>query len=372
MPFLTDGGDRDSVHDPGWSCRTVGPQERCRGCGGSHLLTERLVDLPLPRAYAATDLPLTSCYPTLVSRCLDCSLVQLAGALPRPGEVARSVDRPSIRSRARIAAAHRDAEHLMGMAGNGHRTLIGIGSTDGYRLSPFRRAGWETIGFEPAATRAGLARISGIPTIQGPFQRTTAELLVGRRRGVDLVLCHTILGRVDDPAGFLAAVRGVVGPEGAAIVRIPRILEHIRDGEVWRFDHESPTYFTLRALDRVAHRAGLGLETLRVLPPEAGGQLEVRLRPDATPDGSITARLALEERLERQAWEVPLVERREEWALEFRGRLADRLSTTQEVLGVGASREASTKLAIAGVTTSQSSAVADINPFKIGMVIPSS
>jgi methylation protein EvaC len=334
-----------------------------------------LEPLPLPRAYTVPGQGRSARrYPARLGRCGACGLIQMAGRPPPPALVRASVDLLSVRTRPRLDAAAGAAQRLLDTTdidGEQGRVVV-VGSTDGYRLVPFQRAGWDVLGVEPAPARVAMALAQNLPSVSAAFSDTVARDLVAARGAADVVLLRNVLDRVADPSGLLRSVAMALAPSGTAILQCRRVLDHLRADEVWIFDPESPNYFTATPLDRLARRHGLVVESVEAVDDAPGRVLEFRLRRDGVQDASILALLADEARSAEQLWSTPLPRRVERWRRRARACLIDAHADTDETWILGASRGVATQLVLARASTGLVTAVADINAFKIGWAMPGS
>jgi SAM-dependent methyltransferase len=162
------------------------------------------------------------------------------------------------------------------------RTLLDLGAHVGRLIHLAAEAGWKAEGIElNPRTSAYASRATGLPVHRADLRDLEAE---GRRYGA--VTLVDVLEHIAEPVGALAAVRGVLEPDGWIAVKVPHgpnqlLKERIR-GRVFRGYRPTVadnlvhvSHFTPRALRMALEQAGFGQIDIRpavpVLPPAAPG-----------------------------------------------------------------------------------------------------
>lgn len=151
----------------------------------------------------------------------------------------------------------------------GPADVLDLGGGTGVSAVPLARLGHRVTVVDTSADalatlrrRAADAGVDALVTaVQGEVERLPAAVVAG---GYDLVLCHSVLEVVDDPAATLAAVAGAVRPGGAASV-----LAAGRAGAVVARALAGHPEDALRALRDPAGRWGAGDAVLRRFDTDA-------------------------------------------------------------------------------------------------------
>ena len=78
--------------------------------------------------------------------------------------------------------------------------VVEVASNDGSLLRCFRTIGARTLGIEPAANIAELARETGVETVTMFFDSVAADDIVASYGRARLVIAKNVLAHVDDPA----------------------------------------------------------------------------------------------------------------------------------------------------------------------------
>jgi len=191
------------------------------------------------------------CYPLRVRICEECGLVQ-ADAVEMPEKIFGNYAYFSSYSASWLEHARRYADwacerlHL----GSGSQ-VIEVASNDGYLLQFFRGRGYETLGIEPAANVAAIARERGIPTLVEFMSRKLAGSLAAEGVCADLLIANNVLAHVPDLDDFVGGMAKLLKPEGLLTVEFPHLLRLVAETQFDTIYHEHFSYLSLRVIERV-------------------------------------------------------------------------------------------------------------------------
>ncbi|MBB5869394.1 2-polyprenyl-3-methyl-5-hydroxy-6-metoxy-1,4-benzoquinol methylase [Allocatelliglobosispora scoriae] len=193
----------------------------------------------------------------------------------------------------------------MARTGRSLRVVDVGGGTGGFAV-PLARAGHSVTVIDPspdalaaAERRAAEAGVAGLITARQGDADSLAELV--EPASVDLVLCHTVLEVVDDPAKVTAALAQVLLPGGAASVvvvnRAAAVLAKAVAGQIDAAEQlldqaeGTPRRYDAESAAELLRSAGLTVEKLhgvRVIADLIPGALA-----DADPEGLLRFELAV-------------------------------------------------------------------------------
>lgn len=144
-------------------------------------------------------------------------------------------------------------------------TIVELGSGPGTFLAAARDRGWKARGFEPSrwAVNEGRARY------QVDLHQGTVETVDIRRGSVDCLIMLDVLEHLEDPQGALQKCTTWLVPGGllaVATVNMGAPLARLLGPRWPGFMDMHITYFTMKGLTAMAHRAGLRLVLTRALP----------------------------------------------------------------------------------------------------------
>jgi SAM-dependent methyltransferase len=349
----------------------------CRICGEP--LDAPFLELgPMPLANnlprSAAEVASQSRYPLDVCVCRGCSLVQTPDVID-PHELFAHYVYLTGMSETMRAHNRAYAAHVVASTGAGAGDLIvDIASNDGSLLLEVAAHGVRTLGVEPAANVAEIARGRGVDTVTRFFDHDAGRALRDERGPAAAVLANNVLAHVDDPVGFLRGAAEMIGPRGLVIVEAPYVGEMLDRLEYDTIYHEHLSYFSIGALARLAREAGLSLVRVDHVPIH-GGSLRAHFGRPAewpAPDRAVDAAIAREraeglaDRARYERFAAAVHENRRA----LREFVAETTAAGRTVAGYGAPAKATTLLNFCGLGTAAIAFTVDRNPLKVGAFVP--
>jgi len=245
----------------------------CRACG-TERLTRFLVLGPQPLAnanlHALGDAAQERSFPLDLYFCESCALVQLADVIDPEVLFGHYL---YVTGTSETIAAHnrgyaRTVADLLRLGTDD--LVVEVASNDGSLLGCFRDLGVRTLGVEPAANIARLARERGIDTVGEFFGGETGRRLRAERGAARAVIGNNVLAHVDDTADFLRGARALIDGDGLVIVEVPYAGEMLQRLEYDTVYHEHLCYFSVSALLRLCEVAGLSAVRVDHVPVHGG------------------------------------------------------------------------------------------------------
>jgi SAM-dependent methyltransferase len=259
--------------------------QRCRLCQAP--MTTTFVDLgmsPLCESFLTTEQidQMEPYYPLHVLVCEQCFLVQLREYV-QPDTIFTEYAYFSSYATSWVEHARRYCLMITERLGLGPKSQVyELASNDGYLLQHFLPLNVPVTGIEPAINVAAVAVGKGVPTITEFFGVALAERLVSEGRRADLIIGNNVLAQVPDLNDFTAGMAHLLGPNGIITLEFPHLDCLIKENQFDTIYHEHFSYFSLGAVNRLAHRHGLKVVDVEQLPTH-GGSLRVYLsRANAT------------------------------------------------------------------------------------------
>ncbi len=217
-------------------------------------------------------------YPLDVFFCEDCTLVQLLDVID---PVVLFRDYIYVTGISTTIAEHyvEYARTAMEVCEAGPDDLVvEIASNDGSLLRHFQGHGVKTLGIEPAANIADIARSSGVPTIDRFFNLETARDVRREHGPATVITANNVLAHVDEPKEFLEGCRALATDDGLIVIEVPYLAELLERIEYDTIYHEHLCYFSVTAMARLCEAAGLAIVRIDRVPVH-GGSLRVYARP---------------------------------------------------------------------------------------------
>ncbi len=247
--------------------------------------------------------------------------------------------------------------------------VLEIASNDGTLLKPFKDAGFEVLGVDPAQNIAEMAEKAGIPTRAIFWGADTAHTLVDEKGPAHMLFARNVLPHVTNQRDFVEGLSTALDPEGTLAIEVHYAGVILRELHYDSIYHEHHCYFSLRNLERLL--ADFGLYAFDVTEsPVSGGSIILYARKTKGIESDSLKNLRAQEEQEK-------VNEFSSWQ-SFAARSAAHRETLQKMLneckakkevvcGWGSSARASTLLTYCDITTNDIVVIADKNPLKQGL-----
>ena len=208
--------------------------------------------------------------------CLQCGLAQIADQIP-PGFFTHYLYIPS--------ASATMQEHFASFANRlrdkyltrADALLVDIGCNDGLFLNAAHQMGIRTLGIDPAANIAELARQKGLTVVTEYFGPETARNVRERFGGASAIVTTNTLNHVDDLHGFMAGVQTLLAPDGVFVLEVPQALHFIERNEFDTIYHEHLSVFSVKSLVELYRFSGMEIVDIEELDVH-GGSMRVYAR----------------------------------------------------------------------------------------------
>ncbi|MFO0809719.1 MAG: class I SAM-dependent methyltransferase [Gemmataceae bacterium] len=356
----------------------TGSLTACRSCRGGrlHMFLPMGVQPPANAFVAPERLHLPEPSASLDAlACLDCGLVQVPYKLP-PDYFRHYVYIPSA-----SATLHK---HFSGLADTLWERLLGapdalaidVGSNDGLMLSYLKARGGRTLGVEPAANLAEVARGKGLEVVNDYFTPETAQRLRRQYGAARVVATTNTFNHIDDLHSFVRGVVDILEPGGAFVVEVPHLQACLARNEFDTIYHEHLSTFSLTSFVELFRHFDMEVFSLELLDIH-GGSMRVYGRAASGPTPScpeVAACLAREreaglfDRLTYDRFRESIDRNRDRtldllWDLKRQGK---------RIAAYGASARGNTLLNYYGIGPDLLDYVVDKNPLKQGLYSPGS
>lgn len=348
----------------------------CRACKSTNLYTFLpLGDHPPANAFL-TEAKLSEpepVFPLDCQVCLDCAVVEVADQLPADFfDDYVYVPSASSTMHAHFAAfADRISERFSGGTGG---LVVDIGCNDGLLLQACAERGLPTLGFEPAANIALLARSKGLEVRNDYFSEAAAATVAASHGRAQVITTTNTLNHIDDLHAFMRAVDLLLEPTGTFIVEVPQALELVEKNEFDTVYHEHLSTFSVTSLAALYRPFSMRIVDIEVLPVH-GGSMRVaaqRRAIEAAEDPVVQVWLEREREqglFERATYDA-LAGRVRQLRTDLLGMLGHLKASGQSVAGYGAPAKGNTLLNYFGIGRETLDFLADRNELKQGKYSP--
>ena len=254
------------------------------------------------------------------------------------------------------------------------RSVLEIGSNDGYLLKRFMNLGSSTLGVDASRHMVSKCNDLGIDAIAGTFSSEFVDSNRNRLGEPTLIVANNVLNHSNNPVDFLLAARSLLAPNSRLVFEVPYWANTVKDGKFDQIYHEHVTYFTISNLKAMLKACDLKILSLEIVDYH-GGSLRVVCGPTQAAQQSSYEHL---EELERN---LALSDKNTYVEYEARIRMdrskmlqalhLAKLSTPEsKVIGLGAAAKGNTLLNYYGLTRTLVDFVTDSSPDKKGKYTP--
>lgn len=327
----------------------------CRICGGAVTTLFNLGNQPLANSLLISPQDRYESYPLEVVICKECHLGQLRKLVPPEKMFLEYVYYTSV-SGASVESASTLVRKVIGdWRGTKTRSVVEIGSNDGYLLQFYKSRGVHVLGIDPARGPANAAALLGIPTIQEFFTFNLARKLPQ----ANVIHANNVLAHVPSLDDFVAGLSVLLKTEGTCFIEVPYLGSLLEKCEFDTIYHEHSYYFSFRALETLFRQHGLFITDVERLGVHGGS---LRLTVKKVSNGfMLPENLPAVKTIKNRAEEISLNLR--EALLKLRGR-------GKKVWGFGAAAKATVMMNYCRISDELILAVADDAPAKLGKYIP--
>jgi C-methyltransferase C-terminal domain/Putative zinc binding domain/Methyltransferase domain len=349
----------------------------CRVCGNRDWQDIiRFGEVPLANGFLEAEVAKSEepRYPLGVLSCRTCRLMSLTHivspvAMYRSYLYVTSRSDTMIQHMRYVAQGCLDRFHL-----KSGELVVEMGSNTGAQLMFFRDLGLRVLGVDPARNLALLANRDGIDTLPEFFSESTAKSIAQKYGPARLILGRHVFAHIDDLAGVLAGVRGLLDPAGVFAIEVPYALDLLDRTAFDTIYHEHLSYFTIQSLIILLGRHGLRLFDVERLAIHGGSILAfVALEEAAAEVKPSVDELLLAEHHSGLGGDLAyqqFADRVQQVTFDLTSLVRGLRSADYRIAGYGASAKGNTILNVCGLGREDIEFCIDNTPFKQGRLLP--
>ena len=313
-------------------------------------------------------------YPLCLRHCPRCSLVQLDYLIPTQvtfGEQYTYLTGSSkslIEYYSQLAIKLQDKLDLR--PGD---VILDIGSNDGTFLGAFQALDMRVLGIEGAEQPRAVALEKGVPTLERFFGKgisTAVKDHLPADHRIRLITGMNVLAHTDNINEFLPEVLALMGPETIFVSQSHWLAALVQKFEFDTIYHEHLRYYTLESLMHLFGGHGLSIFDAEINDFYGGSVLVFATKGSEHQLNALASILEEEQKINlpqslKEMKQVLLKNKARLLSL-----LTDINASGERVIGIGAPMKASTLLNFYGVPPDLVEYIAEVNPLKVGTVVP--
>lgn len=244
------------------------------------------------------------------------------------------------------------------------KSVVEIGSNDGYMLQHFKEKGINVLGIDPATECANEAIQKGIPTLIDFFSRSLARRTVR----ADLICGINVLAHQPDINDFVSGLKYALNPGGIVTFEFPHLKKMIDGLQFDTVYHEHYYYFSLMTIMEIFERHLLEVFDVDEIP-EHGGSLRIyaRHKIEGLYSDKVARVLFDEYRMRSLNYYVDFQQRVNKVYYDFINH-----AYTSNLIAYGAAAKANTFINYCNLDSKLLPFVVDRSPFKQGKFLPGS
>lgn len=311
-------------------------------------------------------------YALNVQVCLECGLIQVADQIPA------DFFRHYLYIPSGAATMHNHfkgfADRLAESAGD-DGLIVDIGCNDGLLLSACNALGCKTLGIDPAANIAELARAKGVDVHVDYFHPETAAAIRAKHGPARIIVATNTFNHIGDLHNFMRGVDLLLAGDGTFVIEVPRAKEFVDHNEFDNMYHEHVSQFSLLSIVRLGEFFDLAVTDVQRLPHIHGGSMRVFLTRNSA---GVAPAPIVQEMLDEEiaggmldaATYNALARRVDEIGVELRELLDDFKAKGLKIAGYGASARGNTLITYFNIGNQYLDFLVDKNPLKHGYYSP--
>jgi hypothetical protein len=252
--------------------------------------------------------------------------------------------------------------------------IVDIGCNDGLMLGAANGNGSKTLGIDPAANLAKIARERGVDVHVAYFNSESAAEVRDSHGPARVIVTTNTFNHIGDLHGFMEAVMVLLDEFGTLVVEVPWAKAIVETNEFDNVYHEHVSEMSLLSNVKLGEFFDLDVVDVQKLPVHGGSmRIFMRRRAAGETPAPIVAQMLAEERaagLLKQSTYDEFARRVEEMKVDLLRMLADLKAQNLKVAGYGAPAKGNTLLNYFDIGTETLEYLVDRNPLKQGMFSP--
>lgn len=304
--------------------------------------------------------------------CLDCGLIEVADQIPADF-FRHYLYVPS--GAATMQSHFRELADVLVEKAGPSGLIVDIGCNDGLLLAACNARGSTTLGIDPAANIAEIAKAKNVDVHVAYFDPDTAGAVLDSYGAAAVIVTTNTFNHIGDLHKFMRGVVILLAEDGTFVVEVPRAKEMIENKEFDNIYHEHVSEFSLLSLVRLGEYFNLAVSDVHRLPHIHGGSMRVffnRKAPHISPAPIVWEMLAEEEAggmLERETYDT-MADRVGAMGVKLRQMLNELKADGKTIAGYGASARGNTLITYFGIGTQYLDFLVDKNTLKQGLYSP--
>ena len=220
-------------------------------------------------------------YPTIISQCQNCLLIQLKYSVPDKLLFPNNYSYLSGNSKEKINNFISILAKIKKTSKKKNPQILDIGSNDGSFLEIVKKKYPKVLGVEPTNTARNAIK-KGINTIKKSLNFKLAKKILNKYSKFDFIIASNFFAQTNNLKEILKSIKLILDKEGLLIVEVQYLYELLLQKGFDSFHHEHVAYYTLSSITKLLEKYNLYVfdaEKLKV----HGGMLRVYITLNKKP-----------------------------------------------------------------------------------------
>jgi len=192
-------------------------------------------------------------YPTVVSQCSDCGLIQLKYSVPDKMLFPKNYSYLSGNSKEKIYNFMSLIEKIQKLSKKKNPKILDIGSNDGSFLNLAKKKGFKVLGIEPTNT-ADISRNKGLDTIKKSLDLKLSKLLLKKYSKFDFIIANNFFAQTNNLEEIIKSIKLILNKNGLLIIEVQYLYDLLKQRGFDSFHHEHIAYYTTSSIKKLLEK----------------------------------------------------------------------------------------------------------------------
>ncbi len=192
-------------------------------------------------------------YPTIISQCKKCGLIQLKYSIPDKILFPKNYSYLSSNSKEKIYNFTSIIEKIKKISKKNNSKILDIGSNDGSFLQIAKKKGLKVLGVEPTNT-AKISIKKGINTIEKPLNFNLAKKIVNNYSKFDFVVASNFFAQTNNLTDIIKSIKFILKKKGLLIIEVQYLYDLLSQKGFDSFHHEHIAYYTASSIKKLLEK----------------------------------------------------------------------------------------------------------------------
>ena len=221
-------------------------------CGGKLNKSIKFSNLPVINNFKKN---ITKKYPTLVSKCINCELIQLKYCILDRHIFPKNYAYLSGDSKEKLLNYNDLISKIKKKyVKKKNMTVVDIGGNDGSLMEIAKKKGFSVLNVEPTSV-AKITKLKNVNTIEKKFSLSFVKTLKNKR--FDFVISTNFLAHTNNLKEILKGINLILKPNGILVVEVQYLINVLKKNGFDSFHQDHKFYYTVRTLKNVLEIFGL-------------------------------------------------------------------------------------------------------------------